>query len=426
MERSSPVFPIVEAWWVIPPPLPLPADLLRRTGSGFRAPETSSTSSSGWHGRDVDYFRASRRRDPRAGGRPAAVAFMEALRIPRARWEAVPRGDLAAAGLAGEGTAAFSMDLRKSTSKKKFPRPGGRKLSEVRDALLRFWKRLAEVPRGTLRPASSWSGLVQPSHRTRREGERARLHGPAAAGERPPGGEPRGREAARERFRYIFVDEFQDTDPLQAGVLRAIAADAAPGASSSSGIRSSRSTGSAVPTSRCTGSSGRGWSTPEREERPLSRNFRSRPDLLATLSGIFSRVLSGGEDFSPAYAHVVADRNDPGEGHPVSLYRLDPGVDEAEFLAALVGRIAGSVKVRSADGLGTPPPSVPGTFRRSSTAPTLGRSACRGIARPLAAAGDPPRRPLDAKGFFLRQEIQDLRMVLSPSMSRHLSRGTPP
>jgi len=32
----------------------------------------------------------------------------------------------------------------------------------------------------------------------------------------------------------------------------------------------------------------------------------------------------------------VADRSDPGRGIPFSLYRLDPGVDEAEFLAALV------------------------------------------------------------------------------------------
>ena len=67
--------------------------------------------------------------------------------------------------------------------------------------------------------------------------------------------------ASSARFTRIFVDEFQDTDPLQAELLLLLAADdpdetdwrrvaaACPARSSSSAIRSSRSTGSGAPTS---------------------------------------------------------------------------------------------------------------------------------------------------------------------------------
>ncbi|MGZ8447807.1 MAG: UvrD-helicase domain-containing protein, partial [Candidatus Deferrimicrobiaceae bacterium] len=145
------------------------------------------------------------------------------------------------------------------------------------------------------------------------------------------------------------------------------------------------------------------------EDVPLGRNFRSRPDLLATLNGLFSRVLSGGEDFSPAYAPVVADREDPGEGHPVSLYRLGPSVDEAEFLAALVRRIAGSVKVRDRGGVDRPASfrDIAVLYRSDASGEVLS-----GYRRALADAGIPHVVP-SRKGFFLRQEIQDLRMVLS-------------
>ncbi|HEY5192200.1 MAG TPA: 3'-5' exonuclease, partial [Candidatus Deferrimicrobium sp.] len=145
------------------------------------------------------------------------------------------------------------------------------------------------------------------------------------------------------------------------------------------------------------------------EDVPLTRNFRSRPDLLATLSGLFSRVLSGGEDFSPAYARVEPDRNDPGEGHPVSLYRLDPAVDEAEFLAALVGRIVGSVKVRDRGGVERPASfrDIAVLYRSDASGEVLS-----GYRAALAAAGIPHVVP-SRKGFFLRQEIQDVRMVLA-------------
>ncbi len=226
-----------------------------------------------------------------------------------------------------------------------------------------------------------------------------------------------------DRFRYIFVDEFQDTDPLQAGVLRAIAADAAPGRLFVVGDPKQSIYGFRRADIQVYRKFREGMVDAGGEDVPLSRNFRSRPDLLATLSGIFSRVLSGGEDFSPAYAHVVADRNDPGEGHPVSLYRLDPGVDEAEFLAGLVGRIAGSVKVRIATVSNAPRRS--GTSP-SSTAPTPRAICCRGIARRSRPRGSPTSSPR-ARGSSCGRRSRICGWCSPPSMSPPtFRRGTPP
>ena len=72
------------------------------------------------------------------------------------------------------------------------------------------------------------------------------------------------RAAFQQRFTHLFVDEFQDTDPLQAEILLLLAADdpaetrlaracgPRPASCSSSAIRSSRSTASAAPTSAST------------------------------------------------------------------------------------------------------------------------------------------------------------------------------
>ena len=342
---------------------------------------------------------------------PAAEGFREALRVLDAAWEAVSRGDLAAASRrAEEGATVFSLDLRKAASKKKFPRPEGPKLSEVRDALLRFWKQVAEVPAGD----AAARFLVARAGAALAEYEAAKGSGLdfmdlLLRTSELLAGNPAVARRLGERFRHIFVDEFQDTDPLQAGVLRAIAADAVPGRLFVVGDPKQSIYGFRRADIQVYRKFREGMVDAGGEDVPLTRNFRSRPDLLATLSALFSRVLSGGEDFSPAYARVEADRNDPGEGHPVSLYRLDPAVEEAEFLAALVGRIVGSVKVRDRGGVERPASfrDIAVLYRSDASGEVLS-----GYRSALAAAGIPHVVP-SRKGFFLRQEIQDLRMVLS-------------
>jgi len=400
-----------KAWQVIRRLCLFQRDLLRGPAPDFGSPGDFLDFLVREHGPDVDYFRAfvAGIRAPAAD--PAAERFREALRVLDSAWEAVLRGDIKAAAASAEGGAVvFTLDLRKAASKKKFPRPEGPKLSEVRDALLRFWRRVAEVPEGD----AAARFLVARAVAALASYEAAKGSGLdfmdlLLRASELLAGNPAVAQRLGERFRYIFVDEFQDTDPLQAGVLRAIAADAVPGRLFVVGDPKQSIYGFRRADIQVYRKFREGMIDAGGEDVPLARNFRSRPDLLATLSGLFSRVLPGGEDFSPAYAHVVSDRNDPGEGHPVSLYRLDPAVDESEFLASLVERIAGSVKVRDRDGI-----ERLATFRdiavlyRSDASGEL----LSGYRAALAAAGIPHVVP-SRKGFFLRQEIQDLRMVFS-------------
>ncbi|TRZ97167.1 MAG: hypothetical protein D4R80_07515, partial [Deltaproteobacteria bacterium] len=282
--------------------------------------------------------------------------------------------------------------------------------SEVRDALLRFWKRLDEVPEGdaAARFLVARAGAALASFEAAK-GSGLDFMDLLLRASDLLAGNPAVARRLGERFRYIFVDEFQDTDPLQAGVLRAIAADAAPGRLFVVGDPKQSIYGFRRADIQVYRKFREGMVDAGGEDVALARNFRSRPDLLATLSGLFSRVLSGGEDFSPSYADVEADRSDPGEGHPVSLYRLDPAVDESEFLAELVGRIAGSVKVRDRGGVERPASfrDIAVLYRSDASGELLS-----GYRAALAAAGIPHVVP-SRKGFFLRQEIQDLRMVLS-------------
>ncbi|MGE5283364.1 MAG: UvrD-helicase domain-containing protein [Actinomycetota bacterium] len=400
-----------KAWGVIRRLCLFQRDLLRGAAPDFGSPGDFLDFLVRDHGRDVEYFRAFVAGILAPGDDPAAERFREALRVLDAAWEAVSRGDLAAAAArAEEGALAFALDLRKAASKKKFPRPDGPKLSEVRDALLRFWKRVAEVPEGD----AAARFLVARAVAALAEYEAAKGSGLdfmdlLLRASDLLAGNPAVARRIGERFRHIFVDEFQDTDPLQAGVLRAISADAVPGRLFVVGDPKQSIYGFRRADIQVYRKFREAMIDAGGEDVPLTRNFRSRPDLLATLSGLFSRVLPGGEDFSPAHAPVVPDRNDPGEGHPVSLYRLDPAVDESEFLAALVGRIAGSVKVRDRDGVERPAMfrDIAVLYRSDASGEVLS-----GYRSALAAAGIPHVVP-SRKGFFLRQEIQDVRVVLS-------------
>ena len=400
-----------KAWAVIRRLCLFQRDLLRGPAADFGSPGDFLDFLVREYVSSVEYFRSFVDGIRAPADDPAAEMFREALRVLDCAWEAVSRGDLAPAeASAKEGATVFALDLRKAASKKKFPRPDERKLSEVRDALLRFWKQVAEVPAGdaAARFLVARAGAALASFEAAK-GSGLDFMDLLLRASDLLAGNPAVARRLGERFRHIFVDEFQDTDPLQAGVLRAIASDAVPGRLFVVGDPKQSIYGFRRADIQVYRKFREGMVDAGGEDVPLTRNFRSRPDLLATLSGLFSRVLSGGEDFSPAYAHVDPDRNDPGEGHPVSLYRLDPAVDEAEFLAALVGRIVGSVKVRDRGGVERPASfrDIAVLYRSDASGAVLS-----GYRAALAATGIPHVVP-SRKGFFLRQEIQDLRMVLS-------------
>jgi ATP-dependent helicase/nuclease subunit A len=359
----------------------------------------------------VEYFRAFVAGIAAPSDDPTAARFRDALAVLEASWAAVGVGDLAAAAsFAAAGAAAMELDLRKSLSRKKFPRPDGPLLSDVRNALRRFFGLLEEVPGGdaAARFLYSRAGAALSAYE-RAKGSGLDFMDLLLRAEALLATNPAVARRLSARYRYIFVDEFQDTDPLQAEVLGVLSAGGPPGRlfvvgdpkQSIYGFRRADIQVYQKFRKEMVGNGG--------EEVSLSRNFRSRPDLLHTLNGLFGTVLPGGEDFSPAYADVEPHRTDPGEGAPVTLYELGADVDEAGFLAALVRKIAGTVRVRGRDGGEAPARlrDITVLYRSDASGEVLS-----GYRKALAAAGIPHIVP-SRKGFFLRQEIQDLRMVLS-------------
>lgn len=342
-----------------------------------------------------------------------APAVLGAREVLRRAWDAVGAEDLPkAAALAPEGIAAFSFDANRLRSRKAFPLPPGELTpATARDALRAFFESLRDVPRGDeaarflvdrARAALAYydeakgNGLDFMDLLLR---ARALLLGNPAVAAR-----------LSARFRCIFVDEFQDTDPLQAEVLRILSAAGPKGrlfivGDPKQSIYSFRRADIQEyhrfrrEILSCGG-----------KRVTLGRNFRSRPELVETINGLFSVVLRGGRDFAPAYVPVAAARSDRGEGPAATLFSLRGGQDEPAFLAALAARIAGAVPV-GGEGDG---PARPASWRDIAV---LFRSDAGGgflsaLASAFDAAGVPYVVPA-RKGFYLRREVQDLRIVLA-------------
>ncbi|MGE5247560.1 MAG: UvrD-helicase domain-containing protein [Verrucomicrobiota bacterium] len=360
---------------------------------------------------DVAYYRAFVAGIAAPPDDPMSAAFRRGLEILEGAWKAVADGDLdVASSLAASGAAAMELDLRKSQSKKRFPRPEGPPLSEVRDHLRKFFELLGEVPGGDA-AARFLYGRAETALACyeRAKGSGLDFMDLLLRAESLLVRDPAVVRRLSDRFRHIFVDEFQDTDPLQAEVLRALSAGGPPGKLFVVGDPKQSIYGFRRADIQVYQKFRREMIDIGGEGVSLSRNFRSRPDLLGALNGLFAAVLPGGEDFSPAYAGVEPHRADPGEGAPVTLYELGADVDEAEFLAALIRKIAGNVKVRGRGGDEAPARlrDIAVLYRSDASGEVLS-----GYRKALSAAGIPHIVP-SRKGFFLRQEVQDLRMVLS-------------
>ena len=136
-------------------------------------------------------------------------------------------------------------------------RVSSRRVSRSRPRLDQFRMTRRRRPRRAA-AARAFSGAIDRCERAEGAGRRARLPRPAAWRRATSCAATRSCAAASSaRFKRIFVDEFQDTDPLQAEILLLLAADdptrdglatrhaACPARCSSSAIRSSRSTASA-------------------------------------------------------------------------------------------------------------------------------------------------------------------------------------
>jgi len=327
-------------------------------------------------------------------------------------WQAVERNDLTGAlAVAPRGLEMFGFPANRIRGGKRFPMPAGFTLARARDALRAFWTELAEAPAGDA-SARFLVGRAMGALRDYEHAKAGRLDflDLLLSAHRLLREVPAVARRVSERFRYIFVDEFQDTDPLQAGMLEEISSSgAAPGRlflvgdpkQSIYGFR--RADVQVYRRFRDDLLAGGG------EAVELVRNFRSRPDLTAAVHGIFRSVFTGREDFDPDCPPVAAARTDNGEGAPVTLFSLGGEVSEPEFLCGLIRKAVGRVRVGGVPGEADRPAS----FRDIAV---LYRSDPGGVLlASYRTVFDAARIPIvvpSRRGFYARQEVQDLRMLL--------------
>lgn len=217
-----------------------------------------------------------------------------------------------------------------------------------------------------------------------------------------------------ERFQHILIDEFQDTDPVQAELMFRIAAEAPdedwtqcrlrPGALFMVGdpkqaIYAFRG-GDIVTYGRVRDAVA--WRWPENILQ-LTNNFRSRPAILGHVNACFEQPF--GEPSQPDYVSLVATIDEAGHGHPaaakLSISASANGVNalrdaEAAAVADLCRRLIGTYpletrKLRAGD-----------IALLAPTGAELGR-----YEQALQAQGIPFVSQA-GKGLLRRQEAQDL------------------
>jgi CRISPR-associated exonuclease Cas4 len=234
----------------------------------------------------------------------------------------------------------------------------------------------------------------------------------------------RGHDAVRralgERYRHIFVDEFQDTDPLQTEILFRIAATEP--AERWQDVRLHAGALFVVGDPKQAIYRFRGADVGSYTEAraaierlwpanvlQVTANFRSRPSILDHVNACFAPVFSvaGQPDYVALTATVGApDHNGPCVGKIVvdvqpGAYAADIRDAEARAVAELCHRLLGSLRVRGADGALVP--LTPGGI--ALLAPTT--TDLWRYERALEAL-DIPFASQAGRNLFRRQEVQDL------------------
>jgi ATP-dependent exoDNAse (exonuclease V) beta subunit len=228
------------------------------------------------------------------------------------------------------------------------------------------------------------------------------------------------RRALGGRYRHVFVDEFQDTDPIQAEILFRIAAHDNALRWQDSVLREGALFMVGDPKQsiyRFRGADIRSYGEARdaiAQRWPdniiqITANFRSRPAILTHINRCFAAPLSG--NGQPGYVALSPTLDAPDHDLPcAATIPIDtpPGPRaaeirdaEAEAVADLCARLIGNVRVR--DGNGELSPLTPGGIALlSPTSSELWR-----YERALEARGL-PIAPQAGKGLFRRQEVQDI------------------
>ena len=143
------------------------------------------------------------------------------------------------------------------------------------------------------------------------------------------------RERYKRRYRYIFVDEFQDTNELQKEIVEAIYE---PGVNRIFYVGDEKQSiyrfrGADVSVFIKTKEA---FKLENKPVLALSDNFRSHPQIVAFINEIFSNVMKGSEDFAPSYepmrSRVVYEEKPGG----VWLVKTESKEEEADKIARFI------------------------------------------------------------------------------------------
>jgi len=231
------------------------------------------------------------------------------------------------------------------------------------------------------------------------------------------------RRALGSRYRHIFVDEFQDTDPIQAEILFRVASDAPARRWQDSALRPGALFMVGDPKQAIyefrganVGSYGEARTAVKRQWPDniiqITANFRSRPGIVDYINHCFEAPLS--RPGQPGYVPLVATVRETDEDLPCAIrvtvdLPMDPRSGqirdaEAVAIADVCARLVGNLMVR--DESGDLVPLDPGGI--ALLAPT-GTELWR-YERAFEERGLPIASQA-GKGLFRRQEVQDLLAV---------------
>ena len=230
----------------------------------------------------------------------------------------------------------------------------------------------------------------------------------------------------RARFRAVLIDEFQDTDPVQAELALLLTSDDEPGADWRA-LRPARGRLTVVGDPKqsiyrfrradiAVYDQVKTEALADGNER-ISTNFRSNPQLLTCLNAAFDRILQAEAGVQPGNVPLDAPGGaDPGQRPPVVVAegRVDGDADEVRAEEGRV--IAGLLHTARRDGWQIRDRHDRNAWRRCRWGDMAilmpARTGIELYEQALADAGIPYRHE-GAKDFFQRDEVRDLIWVLS-------------
>lgn len=231
------------------------------------------------------------------------------------------------------------------------------------------------------------------------------------------------RRALGSRYKHIFVDEFQDTDPIQAEILFRIASDARTPRWQNCMLRAGALFMVGDPKQAIyefrganVGSYGEARTAVQRQWPgnviQITANFRSRPGIVNYINHCFEAPLSG--PGQPGYVPLVATVKEPDHDLPCAVkitvdHAMDPRSGqirdaEAAVIADVCARLVGNLMVRDENGdLGLLAPGGIALLAPTGTELWRYERAFEERGLPIASQA--------GKGLFRRQEVQDLLAV---------------